>query len=79
MLTAPRPVVSLPAITGVGLRVVVEQAQPVASDALTRILTFFQEAGLLLLVVLLIPIGILVVGTPITLVVRALVELAHRF
>jgi hypothetical protein len=78
MVTAPRPAVSLPAVTGMGLRAVVEQAQPVAS-AFGRVIAFCQEAVLLLLVVLLIPIAILVVGTPITLLVRALIEIAQRF
>jgi hypothetical protein len=77
MVTAPRPAVSLPAVTGMGLRAV-EQAQPVMS-AFGRVIAFCQEAVLLLLVVLLIPIAILVVGTPITLLVRALIEIAQRF
>jgi hypothetical protein len=77
MVTAPRPAVSLPAVTGMGLRPVVEQAQPVAS-AFGRVTALCQEAVLLLLVVLLIPIAILVVGTPITLLVRALIEIAQR-
>ena len=78
MLTAPRPVVSLPAITGVGLRAVVGQAQP-AVGALGRLLVLSRETVFLLLVALLIPIGILVVGTPIALVARALIEIAQRF
>ena len=78
MVTAPRPAVSLPAITGVGLRAVVEQAQPVVGG-FGRVATFCQEAVLVLLVALLIPIGILVVGTPITLLVRAVIEIAQRF
>jgi hypothetical protein len=78
MITAPRPAISLPAVTGMGLRAVVEQAEPVAS-AFGRVLALCQEAVLVLLVALLIPVGILVVGTPITLMVRALIEIAQLF
>lgn len=78
MVTALRPMAPSPAITGVAVRAVVERPQP-ATSALRRIATFCQEAVLLLLAVLLIPIGILVVGAPITLAVRALLELAQRF
>ena len=37
-----------------------------------------EDVGLLLLLVFLVPIAILVVGTPIALAVRLVVELAHR-
>jgi hypothetical protein len=79
MLTAPRPALSLPAITGVGLKAVVDQAQPVTAGAFGGLLVLGREAILLVLVVLLIPIGILLVGTPIALVLRALIEIAQRF
>ena len=78
MITAPRPAVSLPAVTGMDLRAVVEQAQPVTS-AFGRVLALCQEAVLVLLVALLIPVGILVVGAPITLMVRAVIEIAQLF
>jgi hypothetical protein len=78
MLTAPRPAISLPAVTGMGLRAVAGQAGPAVS-VFGKVVAFCQEAILVLLVVLLIPIAILVVGAPITLLVRALIEIAQRF
>lgn len=78
MLSEARPVVLTPAITGVAVRAVVEQPHPVASG-LGKIAAFGREAVFLILVVLLIPVGILVIGTPITLIVRALIEIAERF
>jgi len=78
MVTAARPVAPIPAITGVAVRAVVDHVQP-AAGGLRRIAAFCREAVLILLVVLLVPIGILVVGAPITLAVRALIEIAQRF
>ena len=49
------------------------------ASAFGRLIAFCRDAVLVLLVVLLIPIGILVIGTPITLIVRALIEIAQRF
>ena len=78
MLSEARPVVLIPAITGVAVRAAVEPPHPVASG-LGTISAFCREAAFLILVVLLIPVGILVIGTPITLIVRALIEIAERF
>ena len=78
MITAVRPVAPIRAIRGVAVRQVVEHAEPVVGG-LHRIAAFLRDAALVLLVVLLIPIGILVVGAPITLAVRALIEIAQRF
>ncbi len=41
-------------------------------------LDLLEDAGLLLLLVFLIPLVILAIGTPIALFVRLLVEIAHR-
>ena len=78
MLSEARPVVLIPAITGVAVRAAVEPPPPVATG-LGTIAAFCREAVFLVLVVLLIPVGILVIGTPITLIVRALIEIAERF
>jgi hypothetical protein len=78
MLSAPRPVVLVPAIAGVALREVVVQADPVASG-FGKVAAFGRESVFLLLVVILIPVGVLVIGTPIALIVRTLIEIAKRF
>jgi hypothetical protein len=48
---------------------------PSASDGILAVL---KEAGWLLLVVLLCPLAILIVGTPVALLVRLLIEIAGR-
>jgi hypothetical protein len=45
----------------------------------SRIAGGLQNAALLLLVVFLLPLAILVIGAPVVLVVRALLELVRRF
>jgi hypothetical protein len=45
---------------------------------LRTILGFLDDAVLLLLVVLLFPLGILLVGTPVALLVRVLIQIARR-
>ncbi len=40
--------------------------------------TWIEDAGTLLLVVVLLPVAILVAGAPIVLIVRLLIALAHR-
>ena len=45
----------------------------------SKIIARLNDAVLLVLVVLLFPVIILLVGAPIALVVRALIEIAHRF
>jgi hypothetical protein len=53
-------------------------AEPVARTALGRMAGFLENVVLLVLVVLLFPVAILVIGTPIVLCVRALVAIAQR-
>jgi hypothetical protein len=48
------------------------------SSPLRNILGFLDDAVLLLLVVLLFPLVILLIGTPVALVVRLLIEVAQR-
>jgi hypothetical protein len=49
------------------------------STSFSKFIAGLNDAMLLLLLVLLFPVAILLVGAPIALVVRALVEIAHRF
>lgn len=48
---------------------------PIALDGIVALL---KEAGWLLLVVLMCPLAILIVGTPMVLLVRLLIEIAER-
>jgi hypothetical protein len=49
------------------------------SRSFSKFIAGLNDAMLLLLLVLLFPVAILLVGAPIALMVRALVEIAHRF
>ena len=49
------------------------------SGSFSTFVTGLNDAMLLMLVVLLFPVIILLVGAPIALIVRALIEIAHRF
>jgi hypothetical protein len=52
---------------------------PPAAGASRKIAGFIEDAVLLLLVLLMIPATILLIGAPIALLIRALIELAGRF
>jgi hypothetical protein len=54
-------------------------AAPGANSHGRRMLGWVADAGLLLLLVLALPLVVLVIGTPVALVVRLLVELARRW
>ena len=49
------------------------------SLSFSKIIARLDDAMLLVLVVLLFPVIILLVGAPVALMVRALIEIAHRF
>jgi hypothetical protein len=51
----------------------------VASGRGRQVLGWLEDAGLLLLLVLAVPLVILVVGTPVALVVRLLIEISRRW
>ncbi|HVH29908.1 MAG TPA: hypothetical protein VM818_24335 [Vicinamibacterales bacterium] len=52
--------------------------RPGRSGPLRTMLGFLDDAVLLLLVILLFPLGILLVGTPVALLVRVLIQIARR-
>ena len=52
---------------------------PPPAGAFRRIAGFVEDAGLLLLVLLMIPATILLIGAPVALLIRFLLQLAGRF
>ena len=72
--------VSVAENAGVGLAAAVRGDAPAArTHAFHKILGLFDDAALLLLAVFLFPLIILLVGAPIALFVRVVIEIAHRF
>ncbi len=55
-----------------------KESQP-AAGAFHKVAELLESAALLLLVILLIPVAILIVGTPVALFVRLLLEIARLF
>jgi hypothetical protein len=56
-----------------------EPSAVVASGRGRQMLGWLEDAGMLLLVVLALPLVVLVVGTPVALVVRLLIEISRRW
>jgi hypothetical protein len=72
-----RPVMSLSRASSLGSSSMVGHLKP--SRRGPQLLSWFEDAGLLLLLVLAFPLVVLVVGTPMALVVRLLIEISRRW
>lgn len=77
--TLGRPIAAVADVSNTRLGAAVREHDQPAAAAFGRTAELVEDGLLLLLIVLMVPVSILLIGTPIALVLRAVLEIARRF